>query len=66
MKINKDTATTILGGVGAVVTAVEPVMNATQGTLHQGDYVQLVMAAVMALFGWFTNRKAVGTVEESP
>ena len=62
--MNKDMATTILGGIGAAVTAAEPVLNASSGTMHQGDYVQLAMAVVMALFGWFTNRKAVGTVKE--
>lgn len=57
MKITRDTATTVLGGIGAVVTAVEPVLNASSGTMHQGDYIQLAMAAIMALFGWFTNKK---------
>lgn len=57
MKITRDTATTVLGGIGAVVTAVEPVMAASSGTMHQQDYIQLAMAAIMALFGWFTNKK---------
>ena len=54
--ISKDLATTILGGVLAAGTAAQPVLNATQGSMHQGDYGQLVMAVVMALFGFFTNK----------
>ena len=52
-----DLITTVLGGVGAVAAAAGPVLNAVQGSLHQGDWTQLVFAAVMALFGYFTNKK---------
>jgi hypothetical protein len=59
--MNKDSMTTILGGTIAALTAAQPVLNAASGSLHQGDYVQLAMAVLISIFGWFTNRKAVGT-----
>lgn len=54
-----DLATTILGGLGAAVTGAQPVINAmTPGaTMHSGDYLQLTMAVIFAVFGWFTNKK---------
>ena len=62
--MNKDTITTILGAVGAVVTAAQPVINATQGSLHQQDYLSLVYAVIFGVFGFFTNKKAkAGEVE---
>lgn len=56
MKSTKDIATTVLGGILAAGTAAQPILNATEGSLHQADYMHLVMAAVMALFGYFTNK----------
>ena len=55
--MSKDTATTIIGGVMAVAQAATPVMNGIQGSMHQGDFVSLFLAATMALFGFFTNKK---------
>lgn len=57
MKIGKDTVTTVLGAVGAGIVAAEPVLNGFEGTMHQADYLKLALAVVMAVFGWFTNRK---------
>jgi len=54
--MDKDTATTILGGVMAVAQAATPVMNGIQGSMHQGDFISLFLAATMALFGFFTNK----------
>ena len=59
---DKDKLTTILGAVGAVVTAAEPVVNATSGTMHQGDWLQLAMACIFGLLGWATNKKEAGLV----
>jgi len=56
MKSNKDLATTILGGILAAGTAAQPVMNSVEGSMHQADYLQLAMAVVMAIFGYFTNK----------
>ncbi len=56
--MDKDKLTTILGGVGAAVTAAQPVINGvTTGSLHQQDYFQLVFAVIMGVFGFFTNKK---------
>jgi len=55
--MNKDTLTTVLGGTMAALTAAQPVINAAQGSLHQQDYVSLLMAVVMAVFGFFTNKQ---------
>lgn len=56
--MNSDKITTILGAIGAAAMGAQPVMNTIQpGTsLHQGDYVQLILAAVMAAWGFYTNR----------
>jgi len=56
--MNSDKITTTLGAIGAAVAAAQPVVNATQGSLHQEDYIQLVMAVIMAVFGFFTNKQA--------
>ena len=54
--MNKDTVTTLLGGLMAAGTAAQPVLNATQGSMHQGDFIQLAIAVCMSLFGYFTNK----------
>lgn len=57
MKSTKDIVTTVLGGVLAAGTAAQPIMIAAgEQSLHQADYMQLVMAVVMAVFGYFTNK----------
>lgn len=56
MKSTKDVATTVLGGILAAGTAAQPVMAGVEGSMHQADYLQLAMAVVMALFGYFTNK----------
>jgi len=56
MKSNKDLATTILGGILAAGTAAQPILNGIDGSLHQGDYLRLLMAVVMAIFGYETNK----------
>ena len=56
--MNGDKITTVLGASMAALTAAQPVVNAVQGSLHQQDYVQLIMAVVMAVFGFFTNKQS--------
>jgi len=59
MTANRDTLTTVLGGIGAVLTAAQPVIATTQGThIDSKGIIQIVLAAVFALFGFFTNRDA--------
>ena len=55
-----DLITTVVGGLGAAVTAVTPVMTMIQpGTaMHAQDWTQLVFAALMGIFSFFTNKKA--------
>ena len=54
---NHDLTTTIVGAVGAAVTAANPVLNGIQsGTLHQSDWLQLAMSIVFAVMGFFTNK----------
>lgn len=54
--MDKDKVTTVLGAVGAAVTAAQPVMNGVAGSLHTQDYFQLVFAVIMAVFGFYTNK----------
>lgn len=63
MKVSRDTITTIIGAVVAAGTAATPVLNATQGSMHQGDYIQLVTAVFLAVFGWFTNKPEKGVIQ---
>jgi len=56
--MNSDQITTLIGGLGAVVTAAGPVMNGVQGSMHQSDWTQLVVAVVMGLLGFFSNKKS--------
>lgn len=55
--MNKDTLTTALGGTMAALTAAQPIINGVQGQFHQQDYISLAMAVIMAVFGFFTNKK---------
>ena len=55
--MDKDKVTTVLGAVGAAVTAAQPVMNGVAGSLHTQDYFQLAFAVVMAVFGFYTNKQ---------
>lgn len=58
MTASKDTITTVLGGIGAVITAAQPVVSASQGNLDNNGIVQLILAVVFGLFGFFTNKQA--------
>lgn len=62
--MNNDTLTTIVGVTGAVVNAVTPITNAVQGSLHQQDYISIVISALMAVFAYFTNKKSAPKVED--
>jgi hypothetical protein len=58
LNINHDKVTTVLGAVGAVITATNPIIGGvTSGVLHSGDWMQLAMAALMALYGYSTNKQ---------
>ena len=52
-----DKISTIVGAVAAASTAAQPVLNATQGSMHQSDYFSLVGAVAMAVWAFFTNRQ---------
>ena len=56
--MDKDKVTTVLGAGMAVATAINPVLGGVAtSVLHGADWVQLAMAGMMALFGYFTNKK---------
>ena len=56
----KDTnlITNILGGMGAIAIGAQPVMNGItpDSSMHQGDWLQLVFAVIVAAMGYFTNK----------
>ena len=54
-----DVLTTVIGGVGAAVTAAQPVLTAVQpgSSMHTQDWLQLAMAVIFGIFGFFTNKK---------
>lgn len=55
---DRDLMTTIVGGVAAAASAAQPVLNGVQtGSLHQNDWVQLIMAVAMGVWAWATNKK---------
>lgn len=55
--MNKDKVTTLLGAVGAVAMAVNPVLGGVAtGVLHGGDWLQIASAGIFALLGYFTNK----------
>lgn len=58
---DKDLLTTIIGGVGAVVTAAGPVMGQMQpGTsMHPQDWTQLGAAILFGLLGFFSNKPSM-------
>ena len=53
MKLNSDQITTALGIAGAVVTALQPVVAGGSMTPYG-----IGMAILVAMFGFFTNRKS--------
>ena len=55
--MDKDKVTTVLGAIGAAVTAAQPVMNGVSGALHVQDYFQMAFAVIMAVFGFYTNKQ---------
>lgn len=55
--MNRDKLTTVLGAVGAAVTAAQPVINGISGSLHTQDYFQMAFAVIMAVFGFYTNKQ---------
>ena len=56
--MNKDQVTTLLGVIGAGITAATPVLNGvTNASLHSGDWTQLGTALMFGLLGYFTNKK---------
>ena len=59
MKIGKDVITTALGAVMAAGMSAQPIINASSGTFHQADWIQLAVAIATAVFGFFTNKGSV-------
>ena len=55
--MDKDLATTILGGVMAAVTAAQPAIAASNGNFNTANILQLLFAVAMGIFGFFTNKK---------
>ena len=57
--MNRDTLTTIAGGVVAAGTAAGTIFGQMQpGTsMHSQDYINLGIAVAMAIWGFFTNKK---------
>lgn len=56
--MDKDKATTIIGAIGAVSMAINPIVGGiTTGVLHGSDWTQIVTAGIFALLGFFTNKK---------
>lgn len=51
-----DKITTAVGALMAAGTAAQPVLNGVQGSMHSGDWIQLGVAVLMAVFGFFTNK----------
>ena len=62
--MNKDLATTVLGGLLAAGTAAQPVMASVEGTFHAQNWFQLVTAVLFAAFGYFTNKANKTVVNE--
>ena len=56
--LNTDTVTTGIGLVLAAGTAAQPVLAGVAGSMHQGDWIQLVIAIGLAIQGYFTNKKS--------
>ncbi len=42
----------------AAGTAAQPVISGVQETMDHTDYLQLAVAVLMAVFGFFTNKTA--------
>ena len=57
MGMKADKITTIVGAVGAGVVAAEPILNSVAGSLHSSDYFNVIGAALIAIFGYFTNKR---------
>jgi hypothetical protein len=55
--MKSDKITSIVGAVGAAATAAQPVLHGVEGSLHSGDYFQLVSAVLFAVLGFFTNKQ---------
>lgn len=64
MKISKDVATTVLGGLIAAGTAAQPVINVVEGSFNQQDWVKLATAVFFAVFGFFTNKGSTSGEEK--
>ena len=59
-KITANTAATITGYVVAAGSAAIPVLNAVQGSMHQQDWMGLVIAILSIFFGHKTTYNSVG------
>jgi len=57
----RDLAATVTGGILAAATAAEPILQGMNGTMHKGDYVQLIAAILMGVFSWWTKFKGGAT-----
>ena len=55
----KNYKTTLLGGAGAILNAVTPIVNASSGSFNKSDWAQLAVSVMMALMGYFAKDKDV-------
>lgn len=56
--MNSDRMTTAIGALMAAGTAATPILTTVQGgSLKQGDWLQLAMAVMISVFGYFTNKQ---------
>ena len=54
--MSTDLKTTIIGAILAMLTAVQPMINALEGTFDYKDIVQIVIAGFIAALGYYVNR----------
>jgi hypothetical protein len=59
--VNKDTITNIAGAIGAVALAVQPIIDSTQGDFTINDASKIVLAAMVAILGWYSGKQQDGT-----
>jgi hypothetical protein len=57
INVNKDTVTTVVGVLGAVAGAVQPVVNANAtGNFDAKGIAQLVLSIAFAVVSWFVGK----------
>jgi hypothetical protein len=57
MTIDKDTITTVVGAIGAIAYATEPIVNTVQGSMHSDDWTKIIFAVCSAITAYFIGKK---------